>query len=160
MSRRTDMLGFTLIELMITIALLAIVIGIAIPNFTGLIRNNQLEAQTQSLNSLLQFARSEAVVRRTSILVTNNNNVWTISLGGQPIRQETFNTAQATITTVPSPVALTYFANGSATALNVMVCRDAKPETAYQITVQPSGSTRINPRGKDADNVALTDCTL
>lgn len=55
--------GFTLIELMVTIAILAIVIGVAIPSFTSQIRNNRSAALAEELATALNYARSEAVKR-------------------------------------------------------------------------------------------------
>lgn len=53
--------GFTLLELMITIALLAIILGLAVPSFTTLVQNNRATAQANDLISFLQLARSEAL---------------------------------------------------------------------------------------------------
>ena len=45
--------GFTLIELLITLVIAAILVTIAVPNFSGLVQNNRLITQT---NSLIRFA--------------------------------------------------------------------------------------------------------
>ncbi|GHD48545.1 type IV fimbrial biogenesis protein FimT [Marinobacter persicus] len=52
--------GFTLIELIVTIAVLAIVSMYAIPSFREVVMNNRLTAQTNEVTSLISYARSEA----------------------------------------------------------------------------------------------------
>lgn len=61
--------GFTLVELMITIAVLAVILAIATPSFTTVINNNRLTAQTNDLVAALQMARSEALKRNSSVAV-------------------------------------------------------------------------------------------
>jgi len=160
MSHHSDMRGFSLIELMIVLALLAIAVGIAIPNFARLVANNQIEAQAQTLNSLLQFARSQAVVRRTSIRLRNDNNDWIVENAADAtrLRQETFNPDHASVVSSLAPVTLTFTANGTAETASFVVCRDDNPVFAYRIEVQPSGSTRLMPRGKDDEGNDLGDC--
>ena len=59
----TRMQGFTLMELMIAIAVLAILITIAAPSISETIRNNQIAAQNNELIALINLARNEAVRR-------------------------------------------------------------------------------------------------
>jgi len=61
--------GFTLVELMITIAVLAILIALATPSFTSVINSNRLTAQANNLMADLQLARSEAVRRNRKVSV-------------------------------------------------------------------------------------------
>lgn len=53
--------GFTLIELVVTIAIAAIVLTIGVPSFQSVILNNRLITQTNDLVTSLNLARSEAV---------------------------------------------------------------------------------------------------
>lgn len=55
--------GFTLVELMITIALFAILAAFAAPSFRTVIQNNRITTQLNDLVGSLQLARSEAVKR-------------------------------------------------------------------------------------------------
>jgi type IV fimbrial biogenesis protein FimT len=62
--------GFTLIELMLTLLVMAIVLTLAVPSFTGIIRNTRATTDVNTLVSALQLARSEAVKRGTEVSVT------------------------------------------------------------------------------------------
>jgi len=61
--------GFTLIELMVTIAVLAIVIAIAAPSFTSVIQSNRSTALHHEVLGAIQTARSEAVKRRKDVVI-------------------------------------------------------------------------------------------
>ena len=63
--------GFTLIELMVTVAILAIALGIAVPNLQEFARRNRLVSTTNNLASALALARSEAVRRATQVTVAS-----------------------------------------------------------------------------------------
>lgn len=61
--------GFTLVELMVTLAVLAIIIGIAVPSFNAMTQRNRLTTAANEIVGALQTARMEAVRRNRSIRV-------------------------------------------------------------------------------------------
>ena len=75
--------GMTLIELMITISLLAIVIAIGLPSFTGAINGSRLSSAANELSSALQVARAEAVRRNRSVVLCRSDDQLTCSTGAQ-----------------------------------------------------------------------------
>ncbi|CAG9932152.1 GspH/FimT family pseudopilin [Candidatus Nitrotoga arctica] len=61
--------GLTLIELLVTIAILAILLSIAVPNFITFVQNSRLVGQTNDLVTALNYARSEAIKRGVRVSV-------------------------------------------------------------------------------------------
>ena len=69
--------GFTTIELMVTVSILAVLTVIAAPSFTIIIESWRVRQATEALQSTLQFARSEAIRRGGRVAVQklpNNTN--------------------------------------------------------------------------------------
>lgn len=56
--------GFTLVELMVTLAVLAILVTVAVPSFQGSIRLNRVSTCNNSMLAALNLARSEAIKTR------------------------------------------------------------------------------------------------
>lgn len=61
--------GFTIIELMVTVAVLGVLSAIAAPSFTPLLERWQVRQVSEELQSTLYFARSEAVKRGGEISI-------------------------------------------------------------------------------------------
>lgn len=63
--------GLSLIEVLIVIAIAAILLGIGVPNLQTFILNNRLASSTHEFYTALQFARSEAVRRQTQVALVH-----------------------------------------------------------------------------------------
>ena len=72
-SKKNWQSGFTLVEVFITIAVLAILITIAAPSFNQTIERRKLEGAAEELYAYLQFARSESIKRATDVRVYFKN---------------------------------------------------------------------------------------
>lgn len=64
---RTRDHGASLIELMVGITLMGLLISLGIPTFSDWLRNAQIRTAAESIQNGLQFARTEAVRRNTSV---------------------------------------------------------------------------------------------
>src|SRR5690606_33041265 len=67
MSRRMRQRGFTLWELLVTLVVAGIVVGLGIPNLQEFLRNNAMAAAANELVTAVLHARSEAVKRQVPV---------------------------------------------------------------------------------------------
>jgi len=68
--------GFSLVELMVTVALISVVVAFAIPSMTEFSKNDRLTTNVNTLVGHLAYARSEAVKRsvQVSLCVSSNSS--------------------------------------------------------------------------------------
>lgn len=66
--------GFTLIELMVTVALVAVLMVLAVPSFVTFQRNAELTSTANSFLATLTAARAEAMKRQLRVFVVPNKD--------------------------------------------------------------------------------------
>lgn len=126
-------MGFTLIEAMVVVALVAILAALAVPSFTTMIANQRLSSAAQELQTLLQFARAEAVYKRTPSTVTATGQKWEAKVGSKVLRE----------TVLPDAVSV---APGSAGGVTFDVTGAAQPAAGtapYILTISATQATRV-----------------
>lgn len=128
--------GFTLIELMVTIAIAATLLVIGIPSFVAFQRNSELTSVTNSFVAALGAARGEAMKRgRQAVVVPRTGNDWAT---GWTVFVDTDNDQQfdgSDVLIVQQGALASYFsATGQGTAQN---------SPAY-IMFNPSGYTQTS----------------
>ena len=71
--------GFSLVEMMVTVAVIAIVGAIAAPAFSDMIRHNRVVSSSNEMVAALQLARAEALARRSTTALCASNDGRTCS---------------------------------------------------------------------------------
>lgn len=82
MGQQTFMKGVTLIELLITVAILAILLGIAAPSFNQTIREHRITFHANNLAYGARLARTEAIKRNTEVIMCTSSDGETCSSTG------------------------------------------------------------------------------
>src|SRR5215470_15125305 len=59
--------GFNLIEVMISLVVLGVLIGLAAPSFSDFLQNQQIRGAAEATLNGIQVARAEAVARNTNV---------------------------------------------------------------------------------------------
>jgi len=145
--------GVTLLELIVAIAIIGILAGLALPAFDNQIKDARLVSNTNLVVGAYNFARSEAINRGTQIKVIDTANGWavtTIASAGPPaVAQQIlkeFAPEQTGITWAPVAFPdVIYNSSGFrpfGSAAVVLSLTDSRG-TGRTITISPVGSTSV-----------------
>ena len=136
--------GFTMTELLVTIALAAILTTVAVPSFNGLIANQRAKTYASELFATLVRTRSEAISRNASITLSPKTGGW--STGWQifdPAGNLLEDRAAAAGVTIAGPAGVTYRPSGrlqAGAAPTFLITTTSGSTTNYQcVSVDLSG---------------------
>ena len=136
---RTTSSGFTLIELMVTIAVLAIIAGIATPNISNQIANQRNKSTAATLENALKEAKAESMIRRQTLTFTYNNNgtnagTIVIAHGANTIASYSYN-AKSTLSDSDSKPTITFEPSKRVDALTYTICDENTNATVRQVSI-------------------------
>ncbi|SEA21236.1 GspH/FimT family pseudopilin [Variovorax sp. YR216] len=113
---RRHVKGFTLIELITAIVVLAILVGLALPSFRSFVLNQRIRNASFDLMASLTLARSEAITRATTVSFTKGSTTWdqgwTVTDGTAPVIQNQEAYSGLSITDSASLGAVSYGKDG------------------------------------------------
>ncbi|WP_265304182.1 GspH/FimT family pseudopilin [Verminephrobacter eiseniae] len=108
--------GFTLIELMVTIALVAVMMTLAAPSFVQYLRNSELTSLTNTLLAAINAAKSEAMKSGKSAFVQPLGTGWASGWVVYVNREKQSAPGMATIVQKQEPVKSYFSIAGNGTA--------------------------------------------
>lgn len=131
--------GFTLVELMVTVSVMAILAMTAVPSFSAMFNRMRVQGTAHELSADLQYARSESVRRRAAVALARDADGlgYTITAAGTPVKAVRFAggmSMQASSTVTFDP--LRSMANASALTL-------AAGTVALQVSTNAMGRVSI-----------------
>ena len=178
--RKRCQAGFTLVELLVVVAVAAILLAIGVPAMQSLISSNQLTSLADDFASALNMARSEAGKRGTRVKVASTSgsvdwgtNGWTMnvinpdgSLGALLRQGAPVPAAYTLYSTSNFSPSLSFDSTGrlyGGGTGEFVICRTSGGE-ARMITLAASGRVRVAPNNNlgqpiDDGGTAVTTCT-
>src|SRR5688500_8989829 len=143
--------GFTLVEVIAVIAVLAILTSVAVPTLGAFLRNSQIRSASFELRAVLVRARSEAINRNTEVQLAptsgNWRNGWTLRTVGGVVIEERAGLGDVTATPSPAQTVIFGVDGRARSGSQVIVLSVADSSLSIHprcITLTPSGraSTR------------------
>jgi type IV fimbrial biogenesis protein FimT len=115
--------GFTLIELVVTVALLGIILGLAAPSMRSFVVGQRIRALSYDLTSDLLLARSEALKRNAEVVVAREADQWdagwTTAAGALQLSKR--NAVGGNVAFTGAPASITFDPNGRVSSPNAQV---------------------------------------
>ncbi len=149
--------GFTLIELMVTIAVLAIIVSIAAPNISTQLANQRVKSTASVIENALKEAKAESIIRRQNVMVTYSSTLNTIVLTGRNSTViATYNVnSQSTVSRVITPATVTQVVfqpnkliSGASTEVVYAICDSGSSnETPRQVRINSIANISITNAG-------------
>lgn len=148
--------GLTLIELIVTLAVVSVLLAYGVPQFKGTTANSRLTSAINTLTGDFAFARTEAIKRGVSIKITAANAAdwatggWAVAIntsGGDNLRISPALGAGATIATNPANTGVVSFnADGrSPASVTFTLCDDRTGvNTGKRVTLNTTGQTFLD----------------
>ncbi len=142
--------GFTIIELMLTVAILGVVLVIALPSYNNTVKNNCLTTDTNTLITSIQLARSEAIKRRQDISIVAKGGNWATGWTVQDptatvIQDISLSCDATTVIEQGGDTTMVYNDNGFIDApAEFEICDDRTGETGRQISINMVGRPSTN----------------
>ena len=139
--------GFTLIELMVTIAVLAIIVSIAAPNISTQLANQRVKSTTSTLVNALKEAKNESLIRRQEVEASYDNTSKTIKLkvnvsGGTKDEITSYQyDAKSTINSIKNKVE--FKPNKTADVVTFTICDTNNTAAPRQVLVSKLGQISI-----------------
>ncbi|MGP4973929.1 pilus assembly FimT family protein [Psychrobacter alimentarius] len=130
LKRQTTSSGFTLIELMVTIAVLAIIVSIAAPSFSNQLAKGQINKTFNLIQTSIEKAKAESTVSRNNITWSYDNTVKRITLSNNGNVVESYNLSSNSLLTFTPATATSLIINqegfitlidGNAASVNIVV---------------------------------------
>ena len=143
---RCDPRGFTLVELLATLSVIAILAFAAAPSFSGVIAAQRARNAALDLSAALTLARSEAVKRNATVTVATPGawaSGWTVSAGAEKVRG--FGPYDGMAITASGGSALPFGNDGRPANGGAMfqVAPTAAAQATSTVCVQLSGTGRV-----------------
>jgi len=127
--------GFTLIELMVTIAVLAIIVGIAAPNISTQLANQRVKSTASTLENALKEAKAESIIRRQDLTFTYNNNGTNVGVISVANVSSYSYSGKSTITDSESKNTITFKPSKRVDSIIYTICDSNKSVKSRQIEV-------------------------
>lgn len=143
--------GFTLVELLVTIAVLVVLIGIGVPSFRSVVQDNRLATTANSLVRSMNVARSEALERGHDVTVEPQSGgdwesgweVWsdTDNDGSQDADEiiQTIGAPDGAVSISGGPDEVVYEPSGLTTTNGCFDITDSGSSAARNVDVSPTG---------------------
>lgn len=165
-SRVSPSAGFTLVEMMIVLAIVAILLGVGLPSFNESMRDRRIGSMTSEFISSVYIARNESLTRRKTVqlapLVTGWETGWIILEGSSVLhryinpnaapdgsqsdmRVAVLNTANAPLAAgsfVFTPNGKVQYTSGTIGGVNVFICDDRPNERGRTLAVSAFGTVQ------------------
>lgn len=146
-------LGFTMVELMVTLAVMAVLTAIALPSFQVFMAENRASGKTMELVSAVKTAQSEALRRSRQVLFTfTDSSMPSTSLTGA-INGKSWATVVLPLADAPSSVTPEVVSVGGYSEGTGDVVVDA---STTAMCFMPDGSIKAN----SATGVTGADCAV
>jgi len=134
--------GLTLIELMVAVAVLAILMAVAAPSFTDSIARRRLEGIANEASADLQYTRTQSISANTAIALVASSTGYVIG----SYKTLTINSMCSLGTVSPGtlPLTIAFEANrGTATSTGTLLVSCTGTAATLQITVDSMGRVQM-----------------